>query len=291
MPSASSACPRNGRAPGRNDRQIGGPLLVGASTTIAEFMLPRILGEFKSQYPNVRPRLIVANSESIETRVAEHTLDIGLIEAPSHEPNLQCEVCCDDELLVICAPGFPLAQEQGTDPASCWRRIPSSAASPVPARAKSPTTTSAAPACRRQPEHRHRAGQPGGDQGRGGDRHRLRHRLARLGGQGKAPRRPARHPAQAAPDAHAVDGLSEGEVPLAAGQHLRRVRQRGCKLSSSRRSRADQPGNHGRPTCPARFAPPSTGPRCAAISASCGASMRRGARIWAWSRPMPTATA
>jgi DNA-binding transcriptional LysR family regulator len=96
--------------------QIGGPLLVGASTTIAEFMLPRILGEFKSLYPNVKPRLIVANSESIETRVAEHTLDIGLIEAPSHQHNLQCEVCCDDELLVICAPGSPLAKYKELTP-------------------------------------------------------------------------------------------------------------------------------------------------------------------------------
>jgi DNA-binding transcriptional LysR family regulator len=96
--------------------QIGGPLLVGASTSIAEFMLPRILGEFKSQYPNVKPRLIVANSESIETRVAEHTLDIGLIEAPSHQGNLQCEICCDDELLVVCAPGSPLAKNKELTP-------------------------------------------------------------------------------------------------------------------------------------------------------------------------------
>jgi DNA-binding transcriptional LysR family regulator len=96
--------------------QIGGPLLVGASTTIAEFMLPRILGEFKSLYPSVKPRLIVANSESIETRVVEHTLDLGLIEAPSHQHNLQCEVCCEDELQVICAPGFPLAKSKELTP-------------------------------------------------------------------------------------------------------------------------------------------------------------------------------
>jgi DNA-binding transcriptional LysR family regulator len=58
----------------------------------------------------VRPRLIVANSETIETRVAEHTLDIGFIESPSHQPNLETEVCCDDELHVICSPKFPLAK-------------------------------------------------------------------------------------------------------------------------------------------------------------------------------------
>lgn len=96
--------------------QIGGPLLIGASTTIAEFILPRILGEFESQYPNVRPRLIVANSESIETRVAEHTLDIGLIESPSHQNSLQCEDCCEDELLAICVPRSPLARNKELTP-------------------------------------------------------------------------------------------------------------------------------------------------------------------------------
>jgi DNA-binding transcriptional LysR family regulator len=90
--------------------EIGGSLLVGASTTIAEFMLPRILGEFKSAHPNVRPRLVVANSETIETRVAEHTIDIGFIESPSHQPNLETETCCDDELQVICSPKFPLSK-------------------------------------------------------------------------------------------------------------------------------------------------------------------------------------
>ena len=96
--------------------EVGGSLLVGASTTIAEFLLPRILGEFKSKYPNVRPRLIVANSETIETRVAEHTIDIGFIESPSHQPNLQTEICCEDELQVICNPKFPLARMKEVTP-------------------------------------------------------------------------------------------------------------------------------------------------------------------------------
>jgi DNA-binding transcriptional LysR family regulator len=96
--------------------EVGGSLLVGASTTIAEFLLPRILGEFKSKFPNVRPRLIVANSESIETRVAEHTIDIGFIESPSHQPNLQTEICCEDELQVICSPKHPLARLKEISP-------------------------------------------------------------------------------------------------------------------------------------------------------------------------------
>ena len=96
--------------------EVSGSLMVGASTTIAEFMLPVILGEFTSKYPDVHSRLIVGNSELIENRVMEHTIDIGFIESLSHAPNLECEVCCDDELVVICHPRFPLARYKELTP-------------------------------------------------------------------------------------------------------------------------------------------------------------------------------
>jgi len=96
--------------------RLSGPLLIGASTTIAEFLLPRVLGEFKSQHPEVQPKLVVANSEAIENRVAEHTLDIGLIEAPSHLPSLLTQMCCEDELQVIVSPAHPLAKAKSVTP-------------------------------------------------------------------------------------------------------------------------------------------------------------------------------
>lgn len=96
--------------------EMRGPLLVGASTTIAEFMLPRVLGEFNALYPQVRARLIVANSESIESRVAEHTLDVGLIEAPAKLNGLTSQICCEDELRAICAPDYPLAGMKSVTP-------------------------------------------------------------------------------------------------------------------------------------------------------------------------------
>ena len=89
---------------------IAGPLLLGASTTVAEFILPQILGEFKGAHPEVQARMMVANSETIVNRVADHTIDVGLIESPSYLPSLQNEVCCDDELVAICAPEHVLAK-------------------------------------------------------------------------------------------------------------------------------------------------------------------------------------
>lgn len=96
--------------------EIQGLLLIGASMTIAEFMLPRVLGEFKVAYPGVKARLTVANSETIEHGVAAHSLDIGLIEAPSHLPGLSTEECCEDELQVVCSPAHPLAKLKTVSP-------------------------------------------------------------------------------------------------------------------------------------------------------------------------------
>ena len=90
--------------------QEAGPLLIGASTTIAEFLLPRILGEYKAQHPGIVPQLRVANSEAVQARVAERSLDLGFIEGDSHLPTLVTDVCCEDELQVVCAPSHALAR-------------------------------------------------------------------------------------------------------------------------------------------------------------------------------------
>src|SRR3954465_7974489 len=89
---------------------VSGALFIGASMTIAEFLLPQVLGEFRASNPKVLPRLIVANSETVESRVDEHTLDLGFIEAPSHHPGLVSDFCAQDELMVLCAPSHPLAK-------------------------------------------------------------------------------------------------------------------------------------------------------------------------------------
>lgn len=96
--------------------EIAGVLFIGASMTIAEFLLPQVLGEFRSRYPKVLPRLVVANSETVEARVAEHTLDIGFIEAPSHLPVLVSDFCAEDELQVLCAPSHALAALDSVTP-------------------------------------------------------------------------------------------------------------------------------------------------------------------------------
>lgn len=97
--------------------EMRGSLLIGASTSIAEYLLPKLLGEFNARHPLVQARLIVANSETIKNHVAEHSIDLGLIDSDAAIPStVKAEICCEDELLVICAPDHPLAKLSEVDP-------------------------------------------------------------------------------------------------------------------------------------------------------------------------------
>ena len=89
--------------------EMRGRLLLGASAPIAERLLPEILAAFNASYPQVRVQLSVANSDAVATGVAGHGLDVGLSEAASLLPGLSCDACREDDLVVICAPEYPLA--------------------------------------------------------------------------------------------------------------------------------------------------------------------------------------
>ena len=94
--------------------EISGALTIGASTTIAEYMLPALLGEFKNRYPEINLRLKVSNSDGIVKMVEHNVIDLGVVEAPVSNKNLIVEVCHDDHLVVVAAPGHELVKRGGT---------------------------------------------------------------------------------------------------------------------------------------------------------------------------------
>lgn len=98
--------------------QVAGSLLIGGSMTIGEYLLPQLIGEFKGRFPAVVPTLFIGNSEAVQDRVAERSLDLGFIEGDSHLSSLLSEVCCEDELQVVCAPSHPMARTAFALPSS-----------------------------------------------------------------------------------------------------------------------------------------------------------------------------
>lgn len=94
---------------------VSGALTIGASTTIAEYMLPPLLGDFKERYPDIIIHLKVANTERIVSMVENNTIDFGVVEAPVSNKNLVVEVCKQDQLFAIVPPGHPLADQETVD--------------------------------------------------------------------------------------------------------------------------------------------------------------------------------
>ncbi|MBL6918562.1 MAG: LysR family transcriptional regulator [Gammaproteobacteria bacterium] len=86
-----------------------GPLVLGASTTIGEYVIPSILGEYQVKFPDVTVRLHVANTEGVLHMVENNEIDIGIVEGPVNNKNLVSRVCWDDELVIVTPPGHELA--------------------------------------------------------------------------------------------------------------------------------------------------------------------------------------
>ncbi len=78
-----------------------GELRLGASTTIAQYVLPPLLANFIRKFPQVNLSLLNGNSREIETALQEHRIDLGLVEGIYRLPNLKYTTFLDDELVAV----------------------------------------------------------------------------------------------------------------------------------------------------------------------------------------------
>lgn len=78
-----------------------GKLKVGASTTIAQYILPPLLARFISAYPDIHLSVITGNTQQIEEALEEHRIDIGLIEGNHRKQSLRYLPFKKDELVLV----------------------------------------------------------------------------------------------------------------------------------------------------------------------------------------------
>ncbi len=89
--------------------EMSGSIIIGASTTVAEYLLPALLGKFKKKYNDVKIILNVSNTDGVVQMVEKNTIDLGIIEAPVHNKHLKVEACMEDHLEVMVPPDHPFA--------------------------------------------------------------------------------------------------------------------------------------------------------------------------------------
>ncbi len=86
-----------------------GPLAVGATMTIGNYLATLIVADYLQRHPTSRLDLKVANTRHILDGVLRCELDLGLIEGEANDPDLVLDPWLADELVVFCAPQHPLS--------------------------------------------------------------------------------------------------------------------------------------------------------------------------------------
>src|ERR1700678_1752767 len=92
-----------------DDRSFPVDLHVFASTTIGNYVLPRMLARFFGEVPNVRLQLRIGNTLDVVNAVRDFAADLGFIEGPCHASDVIVVPWLEDELVIVAAPEHRLA--------------------------------------------------------------------------------------------------------------------------------------------------------------------------------------
>ncbi|MGV3541185.1 MAG: LysR family transcriptional regulator [Rufibacter sp.] len=98
---------------GKLKDKVGGHLRLGASTTIAQYVIAPVLSRFYQRYPHVQLSLLNGNTETIEQALLHQNIDLGIVEGNSHRRELAYTPFLPDELLPVVRAEHTLAKQPG----------------------------------------------------------------------------------------------------------------------------------------------------------------------------------
>jgi len=93
-----------------------GTLRIGASTTIATYVLPELIAEFARQYPEIELRLSAVHTRILVEMLRRYELDVALAEAPVNDDAITVTPWRVDEMVVIAGRGHRLAKRKSIAP-------------------------------------------------------------------------------------------------------------------------------------------------------------------------------
>ncbi|MGW8426581.1 LysR family transcriptional regulator [Peribacillus simplex] len=82
-------------------------LIVGASLTIGEYLLPSLLGRFKKQQPEIKVTLTIKNTPRVLEDLSNDVIDLALVEGLVENSDFIVEKFAEDELILVCPSDHP----------------------------------------------------------------------------------------------------------------------------------------------------------------------------------------
>ena len=89
-----------------------GHMRIGATLTVGNYLATILVARFLQEHPESRIQLKVHNTSTIVQQIANHELDLGLIEGDCNHPDIEVQPWIADELVVFSAPDHPLASQR-----------------------------------------------------------------------------------------------------------------------------------------------------------------------------------
>ena len=93
-----------------NERH-NGKLRIGASTTIAQYVLPPLLADFHKRFSDIEVTLTINNTEQIEQALQNKDIDFGIIEGQSKNSSFKYTEFIKDEIVLVANSNHPLAKK------------------------------------------------------------------------------------------------------------------------------------------------------------------------------------
>lgn len=92
--------------------QAKGELKLGASSTVALYILPKVLAAFTTQYPNISVTSLNRNSELILEALLNQTINIGIIEGRIKFNQVDFQPFIADKVIAVCSKHSPIAKRK-----------------------------------------------------------------------------------------------------------------------------------------------------------------------------------
>jgi DNA-binding transcriptional LysR family regulator len=95
---------------GKAGRSTAPRLRIAASTTIGNWLLPKVIAAYRREDNAARVAVEIGNTWQVARAVGQFEVDLGFIEGPTQEPNIRVLPWRADELVIVCSPAHPLAR-------------------------------------------------------------------------------------------------------------------------------------------------------------------------------------
>lgn len=96
--------------------KLQGHLQIGASSTIANYLLPASIAQFVDRHPQVTVDLKVGNTQQVIDDLLHLRIDLGFIEGLCNQKNIDPIPWRQDRLIIFCSPAHPLAKKRKITP-------------------------------------------------------------------------------------------------------------------------------------------------------------------------------